>query len=34
MKMPRKEYSKPNFVRKEWINLNGKWEFEKFEVIL
>lgn len=24
----RAEYPRPQFVRKEWINLNGEWEFE------
>ncbi|WP_260411070.1 glycoside hydrolase family 2 protein [Cohnella xylanilytica] len=24
----RKEYPRPQFVRDEWINLNGEWEFE------
>lgn len=28
--MYRKEYPRPNFVRKEWLNLNGEWDF-KFE---
>lgn len=26
--VPRPEYPRPQFVRKEWINLNGTWEFE------
>ncbi len=26
--IPRKEYPRPDFKRSEWINLNGKWEFE------
>lgn len=25
---PRPEYPRPQFVRDEWINLNGRWEFE------
>ncbi len=25
---PRPEYPRPQFVRKEWLNLNGEWEFE------
>lgn len=25
---PRPEYPRPQFVRKEWINLNGLWGFE------
>ncbi|KYG27708.1 glycoside hydrolase family 2 protein [Alkalihalobacillus trypoxylicola] len=28
MLIPRSEYPRPQFVRKEWINLNGKWNFE------
>jgi beta-galactosidase/beta-glucuronidase len=28
MSIPRPEYPRPQFVRKEWINLNGAWEFE------
>lgn len=26
--LPRNEYPRPQFVRKEWVNLNGEWEFE------
>lgn len=26
--IPRPEYPRPQFVRNEWINLNGKWDFE------
>jgi len=26
--MPRPEYPRPQLVRKEWLNLNGHWEFE------
>lgn len=26
--MSRAEYPRPQFVRSEWINLNGKWQFE------
>ena len=26
--IPRNEYPRPQFVRKEWINLNGWWQFE------
>jgi beta-galactosidase/beta-glucuronidase len=26
--IPRPEYPRPQFVRKEWLNLNGEWEFE------
>ena len=26
--IPRPEYPRPQFVRKEWINLNGTWTFE------
>ena len=25
--VPRTDYPRPQWVRKEWINLNGKWEF-------
>jgi beta-galactosidase/beta-glucuronidase len=25
--IPRPEYPRPNFVRDEWLNLNGEWEF-------
>ncbi|MGQ9608108.1 MAG: glycoside hydrolase family 2 protein [bacterium] len=28
MSIPRPEYPRPQFVRNEWINLNGVWEFE------
>ncbi len=28
MSIPRPEYPNPQFERKNWINLNGKWEFE------
>ena len=28
MNIPRSEYPRPQFVRNEWINLNGEWEFE------
>jgi len=28
MSIPRPEYPRPQFVRSEWMNLNGKWEFE------
>ncbi|KIL40011.1 glycoside hydrolase family 2 [Gordoniibacillus kamchatkensis] len=28
MSLPRPEYPRPQFVRNEWINLNGEWEFE------
>lgn len=28
MDIPRKEYPRPQFVRKDWMNLNGKWQFE------
>ena len=27
--IPRPEYPNPQFERKEWMNLNGEWEFEK-----
>ena len=23
----RNEYPRPQFVRKEWVNLNGEWQF-------
>ena len=26
--IPRPEYPRPQFVRHEWLNLNGVWEFE------
>ncbi|MBN8638293.1 MAG: beta galactosidase jelly roll domain-containing protein [Anaerolineae bacterium] len=26
--LPRPEYPRPQFVRREWLNLNGSWEFE------
>ncbi len=26
--VPRPEYPRPSFVRGEWLNLNGEWEFE------
>src|SRR5690242_13995195 len=26
--MPRPEYPRPQFVRTDWINLNGEWDFE------
>lgn len=26
--IPRPEYPRPQFMRKEWMNLNGEWEFE------
>jgi len=28
MNIPRNEYPRPQMVRKEWLNLNGEWEFE------
>ncbi len=28
MKLPRNEYPRPQLERKEWLNLNGEWEFE------
>jgi beta-galactosidase/beta-glucuronidase len=28
MSMPRMEYPRPQFVRKDWTCLNGEWEFE------
>lgn len=27
MNIPRNEYPRPQFVREEWMNLNGEWEF-------
>jgi beta-galactosidase/beta-glucuronidase len=27
MNIPRQEYPRPNFQRKDWLNLNGHWEF-------
>jgi len=26
--IPRQDYPRPQFVRNEWLNLNGMWEFE------
>lgn len=26
--LPRPEYPRPQFVRREWLNLNGSWEFD------
>ncbi|PYZ97528.1 glycoside hydrolase family 2 [Alteribacter lacisalsi] len=28
MSIPRSEYPRPQFVREDWMNLNGKWEFD------
>jgi beta-galactosidase/beta-glucuronidase len=28
MSIPRQEYPRPQFVRDEWLNLNGEWNFE------
>ena len=28
MTMPRSEYPRPQFVRKDWLCLNGQWQFE------
>ena len=28
MNIPRPEHPNPQFERENWINLNGKWEFE------
>jgi succinyl-diaminopimelate desuccinylase len=28
MNIPRPEYPNPQFERKNWVNLNGEWEFE------
>ena len=28
IEMPRSEYPRPQFVRDEWLCLNGNWEFE------
>jgi beta-galactosidase/beta-glucuronidase len=28
MTQPRAEYPRPQFVRPEWVNLNGEWQFE------
>ena len=25
--IPRPEYPRPQFVRDQWLNVNGKWEF-------
>lgn len=27
--VPREEYPRPQFVRADWLNLNGQWEFER-----
>lgn len=27
MNIPRNEYPRPQFVREDWLNLNGEWEF-------
>ncbi|MFB3882904.1 MAG: glycoside hydrolase family 2 protein [Armatimonadota bacterium] len=29
MELPRAEYPRPQWVRDEWLNLNGEWEFEE-----
>ena len=26
--IPRPEYPRPQFVREEWANLNGQWQFQ------
>ena len=28
MNVPRPEYPRPQFVRDNWLNLNGQWQFE------
>jgi len=28
MQIPRPEHPKPQFERKNWLNLNGEWQFE------
>ncbi|MGY4773257.1 glycoside hydrolase family 2 protein [Kribbella sp. CWNU-51] len=28
MSQPRAEYPRPQFIRAEWVNLNGEWQFE------
>lgn len=28
MTIPRSEYPRPQFVRQNWLNLNGQWQFE------
>lgn len=28
MNIPRPEYPRPSFVRPDWLNLNGEWQFE------
>ena len=28
MNIPRNEYPRPQMVRNQWVNLNGKWDFE------
>ncbi len=27
MSIPRNEYPRPQLVRKDWLNLNGEWDF-------
>lgn len=29
LKVPRPEYPRPSFVREDWLNLNGTWEFSR-----
>ena len=28
MTIPRSEHPDPQFQRKDWLNLNGEWDFE------
>lgn len=28
MSIPRSEYPRPQFIRKNWENLNGQWQFD------
>ena len=28
MSLPRSEYPRPQFVRAQWLNLNGTWQFD------
>ncbi len=28
MNVPRSEYPRPQFVRPDWLCLNGEWQFE------
>ena len=30
----REEYPRPQFVRDDWLNLNGEWDFEFDDLII